>query len=216
VVHRRLRPAVVLVEAGTHRVSVADFAIPGPLDEYAAPKRRGGELLDGRADVYSLGRLLARCLPDEDFAPVVETATADDDPEERLNTRSNSPERAGGHSRHDRPRRRSRSRCRTGGSHAIGGGCPAGSAAPRNAARSDPQRAAARDGRRGRKPTGRTRWRAPNPRYRPDGRRAAGRSAPGGSSSSVLADTDARSLGSPSSPAQRVKRLRRSPVVEQA
>jgi serine/threonine-protein kinase len=85
VVHSGLRPAVVLLEAGTHRAFVTDFGIPGPLDEYAAPERLAGERLDGRADVYSLGRLLARCLPGEDFEPVVCTATADD-PEERFRT----------------------------------------------------------------------------------------------------------------------------------
>jgi hypothetical protein len=85
VVHRGLRPSVVLLEAGTHRASVTDFGIPGPLDEYAAPERLAGERLDGRADVYSLGRLLARCLPDEDFETVVRNATADN-PEERFGT----------------------------------------------------------------------------------------------------------------------------------
>ena len=78
VVHRDLKPSNILLEAGSDRVFVSDFGVSGPASSYSAPERAEGKRLDGRADVYSLGRVLADCVPDGELAAVVAKATAQD------------------------------------------------------------------------------------------------------------------------------------------
>lgn len=82
-VHRDLRPAGIFLEAGSQRIYVSDFGV-GRLSAaapYAAPEVVEGRRVDGRADVYSLGRVLADCLgkaPGEELDEVVATALAHD------------------------------------------------------------------------------------------------------------------------------------------
>ncbi len=88
VVHRDLKPSNVLLEARTHRAFVTDFGLVGRTDEYASPERVKGKRLDGRADVYSLGSVLAACLRGAlwpEMERVVAKARAKD-PEERYTT----------------------------------------------------------------------------------------------------------------------------------
>ena len=78
VVHRDLKPSNVLLEADSDRVFVTDFGVGGPVSAYSAPERAEGKRLDGRTDVYSLGRVLADCVPDGELETVVAKATAKD------------------------------------------------------------------------------------------------------------------------------------------
>ena len=78
VVHRDLKPSNVLLDAGSDRVFVTDFGVAGPVSAYSAPERAEGKRLDGRADVYSLGRVIADCVSDGDLDAVVAKATARD------------------------------------------------------------------------------------------------------------------------------------------
>ena len=87
-VHRGLEPSSILVEASTHRVFVGDFGLVGRSTDFAAPERIEGRRLDGRADVYSLGAVLAACLRGElwpELERVVAKARAKD-PAERYTT----------------------------------------------------------------------------------------------------------------------------------
>ncbi len=74
-VHRDVKPAN-LVFGADHRLRVADFGLARALAEaawtepegvmlgtarYASPEQAGGELLDGRSDVYSLALVLVEC-----------------------------------------------------------------------------------------------------------------------------------------------------------
>ena len=78
VVHRDLKPSNVLLEADSDRVFVTDFGVGGPVSAYSAPERAEGKRLDGRTDVYSLGRVLADCVRDREIETVVAKATAKD------------------------------------------------------------------------------------------------------------------------------------------
>lgn len=88
VVHRDLEPANVFLEAATHRAFVADFGLDGPPGDCAAPERAAGKRLDGRADVYSLGCVVVKCLAENvpaDLKRVVAQAQSAD-PSERHTT----------------------------------------------------------------------------------------------------------------------------------
>ena len=81
-VHRDVKPANVLLESTGHgwHAYLADFGLAKPVDvtaeltrtgeflgtiEYIAPERITGAAVDGRADVYSFGCLVYRCLTGE-------------------------------------------------------------------------------------------------------------------------------------------------------
>ena len=88
-VHRDVRPSSILVEAGTHRVYVTDFGLARKPTPDSAPERVAGELLDGRADVYSLAHVLAGCLGSGDPGPEMRRVLAKaaaDDPSDRFTT----------------------------------------------------------------------------------------------------------------------------------
>jgi len=87
-VHRDVKPSNIFLEASTHQVYVSDFGLPGPADGFASPERIEGKRLDGRADVYSLGCVLAACLagrPQRGVERVAARARATD-PSERYTT----------------------------------------------------------------------------------------------------------------------------------
>ena len=75
VVHRDIKPANVMIDAATGMVKVTDFGIARITDasrtrtgmllgtpSYMAPEHMAGDLVDGRADLYSLGVVLFQLL----------------------------------------------------------------------------------------------------------------------------------------------------------
>jgi serine/threonine protein kinase len=86
-VHRDLKPSNILVESGTRRVYVTDFGMEARALDYAAPEQIAGKRPDARADVYSLGRVLADCLDEvpSGLQPVIARATAQE-PDDRYPT----------------------------------------------------------------------------------------------------------------------------------
>lgn len=86
-VHRDLKPSNILLESDTRRVYVTDFGMAPTVMDFAAPEQAMLRRVDGRADVYSLGRVLVTCLPavPPRLQPVVSRALAME-PAERYST----------------------------------------------------------------------------------------------------------------------------------
>lgn len=100
IIHRDLKPSNILITANGQNVKLIDFGLsdtddyavlknPAGTLDYASPEQRRGESLDGRSDIYSLGRIMqalgacpriaAICLKenrDERYADITEVRAA--------------------------------------------------------------------------------------------------------------------------------------------
>jgi len=86
-VHRDVKPPNIFLEASTHQAYLADFGLVGRTTGFAAPERIDGGRLDGRADVHSLGCVLAASVADTwpELEDVLDKARATD-PDDRYTT----------------------------------------------------------------------------------------------------------------------------------